>query len=97
MWDLASLGMLGATGFLVGYAVKKFVKLLLFLVGVFLLGLISLEHLGVIKIYYDKLDQVLVSSIGSVQRWSQEIMPTLSALSISLSFSVGFTLGLLKG
>jgi len=97
MWDLMSLGMFGATGFLVGYAIKKLVKLFLFLIGLFLLLLISLEYTGAIEIYYDKLGEALMSVLNSVHGMLPEIMPVLSGLFYSLSFGTGFLLGLMKG
>lgn len=97
MSSLMSLGMLGVTGFLVGYAIKKLVKLFLFFVGLFLLVLIGLEYMGAIKIYYDKLGVVLLEALASVQVMLPEILPMLSGLFYSLSFSAGFLLGLMKG
>jgi len=97
MSSLMSLGMLGVTGFLVGYAIKKLVKLFLFFVGLFLLVLIGLEYMGAIRIYYDKLGEVLLEALASVQVLLPEILPMLSGLFYSLSFSAGFLLGLMKG
>jgi uncharacterized membrane protein (Fun14 family) len=97
MSELASLGMLGATGFLIGYAIKKLVKLFLFFVGLFLLLLVSLEYTGVIKIYYDKLGEALINALTSLQGLLPQIMPVLSGLFYSLSFGTGFLLGLMKG
>jgi len=97
MSDLIPLGMLGVTGFLVGYAIKKLVKLLLFCAGLFLLALISLEYAGAIKIYYDKLGEVVVNALNSMQGVLPEILPVLSSLLHSISFASGFLLGLMKG
>jgi uncharacterized membrane protein (Fun14 family) len=97
MSDLVPLGMLGATGFLVGYAIKKLVKLFLFLAGLFLLTLISLEYTGAIKIYYDKLGEVVMNALNSMQGILPEILPVLSGLLYSVSFGSGFLLGLMKG
>ena len=97
MSAIVSLGTLGATGFLVGYAIKKLVKLFLFLIGLFLLALVSLEYMGVIKIYYDKISEALVNALTSMQGFLPEIMPILSGLFYSLSFGTGFLLGLIKG
>jgi uncharacterized membrane protein (Fun14 family) len=97
MWDLVSLGMLGATGFLIGYAIKKLVKLLLFFTGLFLLALVGLEYLGAIKINYDRLGEALFAALGSIQGLLPQIMPILSGLFYSLSFGAGFLLGLIKG
>jgi uncharacterized membrane protein (Fun14 family) len=92
-----SLGSLGAAGFLVGYAIKKLVKLFLFLVGLFLLALVSLEYIGTIKIYYDKLGEALLNALASLEGFLPQILPVLSGLFYSLSFGAGFLLGLLKG
>jgi uncharacterized membrane protein (Fun14 family) len=97
MSAIVSLGTLGATGFLVGYAIKKLVKLFLFLIGLFLMALVGLEYMGVIKIYYDKLGEALVNTIASLQGFLPKILPVLSGLFYSLSFGAGFLLGLMKG
>jgi uncharacterized membrane protein (Fun14 family) len=91
------LGALGVAGFLAGYAVRKLVKLFLFIAGLFLLALISLEYMGIIKIYYDKLGEALVNVLTSLQGFLPEILPVLSGLFYSLSFGAGFVLGLVKG
>ena len=97
MSELASLSMLGVAGFLIGYAIKKLIKLLLFLAGLFLLALVGLEYLGAIKIYYDKLGETLINILSSIQKWLPEIIPTISGMFYSISFGGGFLLGLLKG
>ncbi len=97
MSAIVSLGTLGATGFLIGYAIKKLVKLFFFLIGLFLLALVSLEYMGLIKIYYDKLGGALVNALTSMQGFLPEILPVLSGLFYSLSFGAGFLLGLMKG
>ncbi|HVP40691.1 MAG TPA: FUN14 domain-containing protein [Candidatus Krumholzibacteriaceae bacterium] len=97
MSAIVSLGSLGAAGFLVGYAIKKLVKLFLFLVGLFLLALVSLEYIGAIKIYYDKLGEALLNALASLEGFLPQILPVLSGLFYSLSFGAGFLLGLLKG
>ena len=97
MSAIVSLGSLGAAGFPVGYAIKKLVKLFLFLVGLFLLALVSLEYTGIIKIYYDKLGEALLNALTSLEGFLPQILPVLSGLFYSLSFGAGFMLGLLKG
>jgi len=97
MSEIASLGILGVAGFLIGYAVKKLIKLFIFLVGLFLLALVGLEHIGAIKIYYDKLGEALISALISIQKWLPEIIPTISGMSYTVSFGGGFLLGLMKG
>ena len=97
MSAIVSFGTLGATGFLIGYAIKKLFKLFLFVVGVFLLALVGLEYVGVIKIYYDKLGEVLVKESTILIGFLPKILPVLSGIFYSLGFGAGFLLGLIKG
>ena len=97
MSELASLSMLGIAGFLIGYAIKKLIKLFLFFVGLFLLALVGRERLGAIMIYYDKLGEAFINALSIIQRWLPEILPTISGIFYSVSFGGGFLLGLLKG
>lgn len=97
MSAIVSLGTLGATGFLVGYAIKKLVKLFLFFIGLFFLALMGLEYLGIIRIYHDKLGEALVNALMSLQGFLPTILPVLSGLFYSLGFGAGFLLGLMKG
>jgi uncharacterized membrane protein (Fun14 family) len=97
MSAIVALGALGTTGFLVGYVVKKLTKLVIFLIGLFLLALVSLEYLGVIKICYDKLNVTPADALTSLQALMPKILPMLSGLFYSLSFGAGLVLGLMKG
>lgn len=69
------LGVGGVGGFIIGYALKKLSKLVLFLTGVFVLALIYLSTRGIININYDALWNALSSlfgSAGSAFSWSSE-------------------------
>lgn len=97
MSAIVSLGTLGAAGFLVGYAIKKLVKLFLFIAGLFLLMLVGLEYMGMIRIYYDKLGEGLINALVSLEGFLPQILPMLSGLFYSVSFGAGFVLGLMRG
>lgn len=97
MSAIVSLGTLGATGFLIGYAIKKLVKLFLFIAGLFLLVLVGLEYMGAIKIYYDKLGEALLNALMGLEAFLPQLLPMLSGLFYSVSFGAGFVLGLMKG
>jgi uncharacterized membrane protein (Fun14 family) len=53
--------------------------------------------LGVIKIYYDKLDVAVINALNGLGAFLPEILPLISGLFYSLSFGAGFLLGLMKG
>jgi len=91
------LGVGGVGGFIVGYALKKLSKLILVLIGLFVLALIYLSTQGVININYDSLWNALSGLIGiggSVFSW---IIGVISLLPFAASFVAGFLLGLKLG
>jgi uncharacterized membrane protein (Fun14 family) len=91
------LGVGGVGGFIVGYALKKLSKLILVLIGLFVLALIYLSTQGVININYDSLWNALSGLIGiggSVFSW---LIGVISLLPFAASFVAGFLLGLKLG
>ena len=89
-----SLGIGGLGGFLIGFATKKIVKILMVLSGLYLLSLFYLMQLEVIKINITKLLETSSSIITQIANF---LLSTLPYLSISGSFAVGFILGIIKG
>ena len=91
---LLLLGIGGVGGFLVGYAVKKVVKILVVLVGLYALSLFYLAHQGIIKLNSGKLLEVTSNLIAQ----SVDFLSGATAyLPFSGSFAVGFALGVAKG
>jgi uncharacterized membrane protein (Fun14 family) len=91
------LGVGGVGGFVVGYALKKLSKLILILIGLFILALIYLSTQGVININYGSLWSALSGLIGlgsSVFSW---LISVISLLPFAASFIGGFLLGLKLG
>jgi len=91
------LGVGGIGGFIVGYALKKLSKLILVLIGLFVLALIYLSTQGVININYSSLWDALSGLIGlggSVFSW---LIGVISLLPFAASFVGGFLLGLKLG
>jgi uncharacterized membrane protein (Fun14 family) len=91
------LGVGGVGGFVVGYALKKLSKLILILIGLFILALIYLSTQGVININYGSLWSALSGLIGlgsSVFSW---LIGVISLLPFAASFIGGFLLGLKLG
>jgi len=84
----------GAGGFLIGYATKKIVKILMFFLGLGSLSLFYLMHIGVIDIHSEKLAEATSSLLAQMAGF---LSATIAYLPFSGSFAAGFTLGIMKG
>lgn len=89
-----SFGIGGFGGFFIGFATKKIVKILIVLVGLYLLSLFYLMHIEVISIDTTKL---LETSSNILTQIFTFLVSTLTYLPISGSFAFGFVLGIIKG
>jgi uncharacterized membrane protein (Fun14 family) len=88
------LGIGGIGGFLIGYTVKKILKVFAVIVGIFILSLTYLISVEAIKINWDK----LVATALNVGQQTAGFLCNLGAfLPLSGSFFIGFTLGIVKG
>ncbi|MEM3736626.1 MAG: FUN14 domain-containing protein [Candidatus Bathyarchaeia archaeon] len=94
---IAQLGFGGSVGFIVGFALKKIMKIFIVLVGVFFVALQYLAYIGFIEIKYEKFAE-------AAEGWLATFQGELSALSILAanipfvgSFIVGLALGLKTG
>ncbi len=84
-------------GFLVGYALKKMLKLAAVIAGVFLLGLIALDYTGIISVNYEALEKLL-GGLASTLLGNNELLATLASnLPVSGGFVLGLIVGLKKG
>lgn len=91
---ISQFGVGGIGGFLVGYAVKKIVKIIGFFVGLSLLSLLYLDHVGLISVNYGKLTEV----ISGLLQGAIETFPVIVGyLPLATSFTAGLTLGMMKG
>jgi uncharacterized membrane protein (Fun14 family) len=94
---LVQLGIGGVGGFLVGYAVKKVVKIIAVILGLGLLSLLYLSYKGIVQISYDKLLSEVEKGLGLIGA-GQSIIPSIIAnIPFAASFTAGFLLGLKKG
>lgn len=84
----------GAGGFLIGYATKKIVKILMFFLGLGSLSLFYLAHIGVIDINSEKLAEATSSLLAQTAGF---FSATMAYLPFSGSFVAGFALGIMKG
>ena len=91
------LGIGGVGGFVVGFALKKISKLVLFLTGLFILALIYLSTQGIINVDYASLFSALSGLIGSAGSAFSWLVGVISLLPFAGSFIVGFLLGLKIG
>src|SRR6476660_7282669 len=94
-------------GILIGYALKRVVKILAIVVGLFFAGLAYLQYQQIVNINWNKLQAVSQNAVTTLANATTQIpgfnnsdhIAALSNLGIPLtgSVSVGFTLGFLKG
>jgi uncharacterized membrane protein (Fun14 family) len=110
---LSSVGFGGIIGFLVGFMLKKVMKILAVVAGVFFAALLYLQSQGILNIHWDKLQitfQGIVSTItaalttlsagGSMSIPGIVLPTTMTSLGIPLttgSAAMGFTIGFMKG
>ena len=91
------LGVGGVGGFVVGFAVKKLSKLVLILIGLFILTLIYLSTRGIINIDYGSLWNGLAGLLGWGGTALSWLIGVISILPFAGSFVAGFLLGLKLG
>lgn len=91
------LGAGGILGFVAGYAIKKLLKILAVIAGLFALALIYLGYTGIISVNYDKLTEAIEGLMGGLGTASQWVSPIVANLPFAGSFLVGAALGLKKG
>lgn len=87
------LGLGAVGGFIVGFAVKKLAKLLIILLGVFVLILLYLGTSGVISINYSALWNTIVGWLGGAGQAASWLVGLISLIPFLGSFLVGFLLG----
>jgi uncharacterized membrane protein (Fun14 family) len=89
-------------GLLLGYALKKVVKLMAVVVGLFIAGLAYLQHQHIAYVNWDKIEIAVTSISGNInnQISGRDITSfALSNLGIPLTsgMSAGFAVGYMKG
>jgi uncharacterized membrane protein (Fun14 family) len=89
-------------GLLLGYAIKKVVKLIAVIVGLFIAGLAYLQYQQIASVNWDKIEDFITGFTSATTNILDEnsITPlVMSNLGIPLTCSMasGFTVGFLKG
>jgi uncharacterized membrane protein (Fun14 family) len=91
------LGLGGVGGFIVGFAIKKISKLIIILIGLFLIGLLYLGARGIININYNALWNALKGLSGFAGKATSWLIGLISILPFAGSFIAGFLLGFKLG
>lgn len=91
------LGLGGIGGFLAGYAIKKISKLIVVLIGIFVIALLYLGTRGIISINYEELWKALASLLGFLGQAASWLIGLISLLPFMGSFLAGFVLGFKLG
>jgi uncharacterized membrane protein (Fun14 family) len=96
-------------GILVGWALKKVVKLFAIIAGLFLAGLAILQYQRIAFVNWDKLEQASEGAVNTVTNTTAKMidgsdLPEMTGLAITefgipitSSMSIGFTIGFTKG
>lgn len=88
---LKELGFGAGIGFLLGFTIKRALKIMLFFVGLYLLSLLWLADNGVIILNVTAMEKLITQSLESFTAFSRMAFKALAFMS---SFAVGFALGL---
>ncbi|ADC88952.1 FUN14 family protein [Thermocrinis albus DSM 14484] len=91
---LTDMGYGGFAGFVVGFAVKKVLNVFLMLMGLYILSIMWLSHIGILDVNWGQLWVLLKSSVSSFDAFVKGLVRTIA---FSGSFMVGFTLGFKTG
>ncbi len=91
------LGIGGVGGFIAGYALKKFLKIVAIIVGLFILALVYLGYSGIISINYSALGDTVSGALGLTGQAAEWIAPIIAHLPFAGAFGVAFFLGFKMG
>ena len=91
-------------GLLIGYALKKVIKMLAVVIGLFLAGLAFLQYQQIATIHWNKLEGAVTklaaattSTIDDNNNVAIVAMVSNFGIPLTSSMSIGFTIGFLKG
>ncbi|GAB6147996.1 FUN14 domain-containing protein [Stetteria hydrogenophila] len=95
---LFQLGGGGILGFAAGYAFKKLLKLVLLVVGVFVIGLLALEYKGWVSVNYTALANSIERALtGGASAAAGVKSHIIANLPFAGAFLAGFALGFKAG
>ncbi|HKZ94297.1 MAG TPA: FUN14 domain-containing protein [Candidatus Bathyarchaeia archaeon] len=91
------LGVGGIGGFIAGYALKKFMKIVAVIIGLFILALVYLGYRGIITVNYGELGDSVSGALGLSGQAAELITPIIAHLPFAGAFGLGFFLGFKMG
>jgi len=96
--ELATLALQAAGGFvagaLIGYALRKAIKVFLTVLGMWLLSIVSLSYIGVVNINWAGLNELVSKIIGWLGMSTENIATFISSAGVfGLTLSIGFFAG----
>jgi uncharacterized membrane protein (Fun14 family) len=94
---VGELSMAGLSGFCVGYALKKIMKIVAAIGAVFFMGVQYLSYNGIVKINYSALQDWANSILTDASALQGPLTNLFSQTSIGAGFAGGLVLGLTKG
>lgn len=94
---VAQVGIGGVGGLIVGYALKKLAKIVVVIIGLFVVALFYLSYQGIININFDKFLAAIGSLLGLASGAANLLTVIIAALPFAGSFIVGFLLGFKLG
>jgi uncharacterized membrane protein (Fun14 family) len=90
-------------GLILGYALKKVVKLIAVIVGLFIVGLVYLQHQQIAYFDWDRIERMVTTTFGNVTSQissNQDISSFAFAnlgIPLTSGMSAGFAVGFMKG
>jgi len=87
------IGIGGMGGFIAGYALKKMMKIVAIVIGLFILVLVYLGYRGIITINYGELGNAVSGALGLSGQAAELITPIIAHLPFAGAFGFGFFLG----
>jgi uncharacterized membrane protein (Fun14 family) len=91
------IGLGGIGGFIAGYALKKFMKIVAVIIGLFILALVFLGYQGIISINYSELGNAVTGALGLTGAAADLLGPIIAHLPFAGTFGLGFFLGMKMG
>lgn len=91
------MGIGGIGGFIIGYAIKKMSKLIVVLLGLFVILLLYLGTSGIIEVYYEELWKALASFLDFATQSATWLIGIIFLLPFMGSFVTGLLLGFKLG
>jgi uncharacterized membrane protein (Fun14 family) len=91
-------------GILLGYALKKVIKMLAVVVGLFIAGLAYLQYQQIASINWNKLEGTITAAVANAATSTINENPNVAVVAMMSSFgipltssmSIGFTIGFMK-